>query len=179
MVLNQSASIDQAMAANEISLRSLQGFLKKLSDAQFIWSRHDQTSSVGQHTRHVIEHYNNFLEPTADGKLSYDNRRRRRKLAQDRALTIETLTRTICRLRLPDYRESPKTLLSICTDPELPSLTVDTSIGRELMFLHSHTLHHMAVIQLLAEMQGVRNNKDFASAPSTLKLNQISNRASQ
>jgi hypothetical protein len=47
----------------------------------------------------------------------------------------------------------------------------DSSAGRELQFLISHTVHHYAVVAILLRLQGcdaAAENPDFGVAPSTL-----------
>ncbi|AFP29100.1 hypothetical protein MRBBS_0162 [Marinobacter sp. BSs20148] len=47
--------------------------------------------------------------------------------------------------------------------------TVKTSVERELVFLASHTIHHTAIIGMLAEQAGVKVSSDFGVHPSTLR----------
>jgi len=49
-------------------------------------------------------------------------------------------------------------------------MPVESSIQRELLFLQSHTIHHMALIQLLCERLGFTTDPEFAFSPSTLKF---------
>ena len=44
-----------------------------------------------------------------------------------------------------------------------------STVGRELAYLLSHTIHHYALIRLLAYDHGVRLDAEFGVAPSTLK----------
>jgi len=46
---------------------------------------------------------------------------------------------------------------------------VSTSVERELVFLASHTIHHMAIIGMLAEQAGMEVSSDFGVHPSTLR----------
>ena len=43
-----------------------------------------------------------------------------------------------------------------------------SSVGRELQFLVSHTVHHYALIRLLLEDHGIYAGEEFGVAPSTL-----------
>ncbi|MEK6687797.1 MAG: hypothetical protein AABZ01_04975, partial [Gemmatimonadota bacterium] len=42
-----------------------------------------------------------------------------------------------------------------------------SSLGRELLFLLSHTVHHFAVIRLLLQRQGTDSDPRLGVAPST------------
>ena len=44
-----------------------------------------------------------------------------------------------------------------------------STIGRELVFLHSHTTHHFALIAFLLRAQGVTVPADFGLNPATVK----------
>jgi uncharacterized damage-inducible protein DinB len=51
--------------------------------------------------------------------------------------------------------------------PGEPTATVRSSVGRELAFVVSHTIHHCAVIALLLRDLGVAVPPRFGYAPST------------
>ncbi len=44
-----------------------------------------------------------------------------------------------------------------------------STVGRELQFLVSHTVHHFAIIAVMHSSQGIELPPDFGIAPSTLK----------
>jgi hypothetical protein len=43
-----------------------------------------------------------------------------------------------------------------------------SSVGRELLFLSSHTVHHWALVAALLRHQGIEPGVEFGVAPSTL-----------
>jgi hypothetical protein len=47
---------------------------------------------------------------------------------------------------------------------------IESSAARELEFLHSHTVHHHALIAEKLSSSGVKLPDDFGVAPSTLKF---------
>ncbi len=49
-----------------------------------------------------------------------------------------------------------------------PSIAVPTSLGRELAFVMSHTIHHNALIGVIAKLLGIDVPERFGYAPSTL-----------
>jgi uncharacterized damage-inducible protein DinB len=51
---------------------------------------------------------------------------------------------------------------------EMPSVEVETTVGRELVFVLSHTVHHNALIAVMARTLGVSVPDRFGYAPSTL-----------
>lgn len=126
-------------------------------------------SSVGSHLRHVLDHYNSVLAGASEGKVDYDNRKRRTEVETSLEQGLATLRRV------------KEELESLSLGPDLPlkvavSSAVDdkerecsSSLGRELQFLVSHTVHHYALIAIASRMQGIEPEPSFGVAPSTLK----------
>ena len=52
---------------------------------------------------------------------------------------------------------------------ELADPFLMSSVGRELMTLSSHTIHHFALISMTMRSHGVAMDPDFGMAPSTLR----------
>ena len=126
--------------------------------------------SMGQQVRHVVSYYDAFLR--ASSTVDYDKRERQQAMENSPALAVGRLTETAELLtnwaegsRPPDrritVRESCiKDLVWVTT--ELPS-----SLARELAFLGSHTVHHMAIMAMLARGVGVQPAADFGVAKAT------------
>jgi len=51
---------------------------------------------------------------------------------------------------------------------ELAPVEVETTVGRELAFVLSHTVHHNALIAVMAKTLGVPVPERFGYAPSTI-----------
>ena len=62
-------------------------------------------------------------------------------------------------------------VLSCCAETT-PGLATTTSVLRELEFLLSHTIHHYALVAVMARIQGCEPGPTFGVAPSTLKYQQ-------
>jgi hypothetical protein len=45
-----------------------------------------------------------------------------------------------------------------------------STIGRELQFLASHTVHHFAIMAMILRLQDIHPPADFGIAPSTLRF---------
>ena len=52
-------------------------------------------------------------------------------------------------------------------------LTVETTLGRELLFLSSHTVHHFAPLGQYCRNAGVELGHDFGKAPATMAFEQL------
>lgn len=123
------------------------------------------SSTIGQHIRHCVEHYEEFLMALEEGRdLDYEKRPRDLRLETDcreakrRLMAIHDslgkLSETSCSLGVMD------------TGAEVAS---PSSTAREMQYLLSHTVHHFALIAVIAGLCGIYVPSEFGVAPSTLK----------
>ena len=125
-------------------------------------------SGVGKHIRHVVDFYKAFLKPPED-KTDYDDRDRSVTVETDRMQAIEAIRMVISSLEA--IQDADLRVKSKNDDggyrPKAFAYS-DSSIGRELQFLASHTVHHFAMIAFILVQQGYTPNHDFGVAASTL-----------
>jgi uncharacterized damage-inducible protein DinB len=161
-------------AGNSAFLGQGLDLIQRLTDEQYSTAPPTfYRGGVGAHFRHILDHYDSFLDGLGRGRIDYDARARDRSLETDRAAAVLKI-REICR-RLDDLEDGDgrraleATLL--CGDPG-QLVWSPTSVSRELQFLVSHTVHHYAVIAAILRPQGVEPGDDFGVAPSTLVYEQ-------
>lgn len=124
-------------------------------------------SSVGGHLRHVLEHYEAFLVGLAGGALDYESRARDVRVEQDLAFAterLESVARRLTELAI-ECDDGPLAVIAETS----PGIAVRSSSVRELEFLLSHSIHHYALIAVIARSLGCEPAADFGMAPSTLK----------
>jgi uncharacterized damage-inducible protein DinB len=127
------------------------------------------SSPIGAHIRHCLDHVDALLAGVDDGMLDYDRRRRGTEVETSRRAALAAIRRqTRQLLDLPANREGRPLLLSTIVSSALPPITVETTVGRELAFVLSHTVHHNALIGVLARSLGVPVPERFGYAPSTI-----------
>jgi hypothetical protein len=160
---------NQSLHASRRYLDQAVDLLDRLDDRQYADRRGDW-SPVGAQFRHVIEHYQCLLGGAANGRVDYDARRRDPAIERSRAFARE-VTREI-RDRLGELATLP---LSHPIAVQIRSSDADeepewseSTLGRELQFLVSHTVHHFALIKLLVQPDGVALPSELGTAPSTL-----------
>ena len=128
-------------------------------------------ASVGGHYRHCLDHFQSLLDSAAHGDLNYDHRERGTLVEHDRFAALNA-TR--------ELQEGYERL-----DPELwlrkVSVTCKTSyatngsqaspstVGREIMYVVAHAVHHYALIGIMGGMMGLKIPAGFGVAPSTVK----------
>jgi hypothetical protein len=164
----------------------LPGFNRQLlAQAQALVAAHGHPDGpvyagmVGPHLRHVIEHFEALLCRPDHAVVDYDSRRRDPDLERDPALAgerLQALQDRLARLaRLADLSRPPTGVLHQAVRVRgLAGLagefgfSVDSTVGRELAFLASHTVHHFALIKSHCLQQGIRLPAGFGQAPATV-----------
>ncbi len=141
--------------------------LAGLDDAVFGGVPPVQLGTVATHFRHCLDFYLCFLSGLEAGMVDYEARRREAALERDRRRALEAAGELEARLaQLPAALEERE--LAVRRDGEGSALQRST-VGRELLFLASHTVHHYALIGALLRLQGVEPGAEFGVAPSTLE----------
>lgn len=168
-----SAGIDDLVHENLQVLTQLIELVGSLSAEQYQRSLGKQGQhSVGKHVRHIVDHYQSFDRGFSAGesgeKVDYENRKREPAVETDPATACARLAAmSDCLQALRDVSGKQPVVLNYSTaDRAIP---VHSSVARELIFLFSHTVHHMAIIGLLAEQLGVIPGIEFGVHPSTLR----------
>ena len=124
-------------------------------------------SSIGQHVRHILDHYQCLLAvlQTDEPLIDYDNRQRVPQLEKDQRFVLTTLQqyqqqlRTIHAFGAVSIRQSTGVALAE---------TLPSTLQRELAFLHSHATHHLAIIKSQLIELGLDVDEQLGVAPSTL-----------
>ncbi|CAM3438153.1 DinB family protein [Halomonas lysinitropha] len=126
--------------------------------------------TLGKHVRHIIDHYDALLDGLdRDAEvIDYEQRRRDEVLEQWPQQAASHLAGIEARLLSLGSGPSPDAL-SLGYPLDDDTLTLASSLNRELAFLTSHSIHHMAIIALLAEQSGIHLPETFGVHPSTLR----------
>lgn len=127
-------------------------------------------NGVGKHLRHIVDHYNCFLNGMQD-KIDYDQRQRDNRMETNRSLMLKNMKRLMERMQqvqseLPPQGRPVQVKSNQTADGA--ELWCASTIERELQYLISHTVHHYAIISLILRIQGFETHADFGVAPSTL-----------
>ena len=158
-----------SLAACGSCLEQAIDLLDRLNDHQYA-SRRGDWSPVGAQFRHIVEHYQCLLTGLPNGTVDYDARRRDPTLeisrSHARALTLALRAELAAAEPVPLSR---RLAVQMRTNPDIdhPEWT-DSTFGRELQFLVSHTVHHFALIKLLVAGDSLELPAEFGMAPSTL-----------
>ena len=137
-------------------LEDLSDLLNQLSEDEYSTPMERVfNSTIGKHTRHIIEFYQLFLKAYESLNLCYDQRSRNTKIETCIDEAIFIIKEIIQQLN--SNLENKELQLKTCILNE--ELYLKTSVSRELLYLLEHTTHHLASIRI-----GVSNLKpDFNS----------------
>jgi uncharacterized damage-inducible protein DinB len=151
-------------------LGQLAGLLDRLTDDQYTQKPVGVVpSNVGGHIRHNLDHVAALLRGLPEGRIDYDHRDRGTAVERDRRAAARAIRRLCDELFDYPWDSIPDTLrLSALVTPDQPAIEVETTPARELAFVLSHTIHHNALIGVMARLHGVELPPDFGYAPSTL-----------
>jgi hypothetical protein len=122
---------------------------------------------VGAHLRHIVEFYDCFFEGLPSARVDYDQRKRDKSVEKIRGKAIAKV-RSIIRC-FEEARLLEDARLSVHMEDANSATWLQSSIGRELQALSSHTIHHFALIAVTLRVHGVEVHPDFGMSPSTLR----------
>ena len=151
-------------------LAQAEALISKLSDRLYA-SREGLppfSSGIGMHMRHILDFYKAFLA-NREGAVDYDRRERSLEVETNRKAAlaaIQSVGMALEKIQDIDRKVMSKNDDGGKRDRQLAFSR--SSIGRELQFLSSHTVHHFAIIAMILSSQGYMPPKDFGVAASTL-----------
>jgi len=129
------------------------------------------SASIGQHYRHVLDHFLCLEAGVFTGTIDYDRRERNPRLETDIEFARAVTQRLIRVFQAYDSR-----ILSGQCDVrysvgygDVQPMFLPTFVARELAFCIGHAIHHYAIIRLLCDAIGVEVVAEFGVAPSTMK----------
>lgn len=126
------------------------------------------SGSVGEHVRHCLDHLAALVTATPSQPLSYDRRERGTAIERDPAEALRRVMRLKSAVaRWPDRSmDEPLCVVSMLTASG-ESVTGWSTLGRELAFVNSHTIHHQAMIAVLLSLAGLEVPDRLGLAPAT------------
>jgi hypothetical protein len=145
-------------------------FLSGISaeDYQRIFKPH-MSSSIGVHMRHILDHYLALQSGLSTGLVDYNQRQRGSEIESNaqRAMqswqNIETWLIENCANDL----EKPLQVISETSLLSTHSECVNSTLGRELLFVASHAIHHFSLMAISQSLLGEPCPNNFGVAPAT------------
>ena len=127
-------------------------------------------SSLGQHTRHIIEFFDCLIRQVEQGRVNYDLRLRDRQIERDTDFASICLSQLLEKVGTIDL-ETTLFLEQGYGAKEEETILVGSTFARELVYNIEHAIHHLAIIKI-----GLRQiapevilPEGFGVAPSTIR----------
>lgn len=120
-------------------------------------------STIGEHTRHIIELFQQLLEGYESGQIDYDKRKRDIRIQQNIDFATESIAYIIQNLEQSD---KPLQLTTVYNNQEM---TIESNYFRELIYNIEHCIHHQAIIKIAFLCLGKNEiDENFGVAKSTI-----------
>jgi uncharacterized damage-inducible protein DinB len=155
-------------------LEQIGGLLDGLDSEQYVRAPAGPVrSSVAQHVRHCLDHVRAVVSMGRAGTIDYDCRVRGTDVETSLDAARAELSGLLERLRGLEEPEADGALtLTAQVRPDGASLAFTTSAAREMAFVLSHTIHHNALLSVMARALGRPVPADFGYAPATISHEQ-------
>ena len=155
-------------------LTELVNLLNQLEDSHYQNpSKALSNSTIGQHTRHIIELFQCLLLHYEEGTVCYDKRMRNQRIEQDRFFAIENIQNILQNMHLANKN----LLLAQCIAGT--ETTIETNYFRELLYNMEHCIHHQALIKVgILELENISISESFGVAESTINSKRMATRNS-
>ena len=153
-------------------LTEQQNLLRKVSAKMYTQSIPSlDGSTIGGHTRHIIEFLEILLNSYHTNQINYDERQRNPELEQNPEKAIEIISEILFSINLPNKN------LTMHQTVGTISLEIPTNFFRELLYNIEHCIHHQALIKVAFNEIKMSHllNKNFGIAPSTIQYRETQN----
>lgn len=168
--------MENLIEANIHLLNQAERLLMEIADSDY--AAPDGTlygSSLGQHLRHCLDHYASFLRGTPEAAIDYDHRVREEKLECSTQCACREISQIRERLRAAKGLDVASAVQVKMDCGGADHSWHASTLGRELQFLVSHTVHHFAMIHGMCSQRGMKVEEGFGLAPSTLRHRELAN----
>ena len=147
------------------ALNELVSLLNQLSNDDFTTPCKElSNSTIGEHTRHIIEMFQCLENQYENAIVNYDNRNRDFKIQTDAIFALQSIITIKNQLE----KENKNLVLEQIIDGE--KLHIESNYFRELLYNLEHCIHHQALIKVALLQFGINVvDKDFGVARSTIE----------
>lgn len=137
--------------------------IQRLEDETYAGTLNDR-GSTGANFRHNTDIVSILLDGLEAGSIDYGSRDRDERVEKSRQFAVDRIERLIFRLKkLPSG--ILETMVAVRSEI-VPGASHLSSVARELEFIHSHTVHHHAMIAEKLSSFGIDVPSDFGVGPS-------------
>ena len=126
------------------------------------------SSSIGQHTRHVIELYLCLLSGYDCSEVSYDKRERNERIENEVDFAIAQLN------QIQESLIKPNKTVNMVYELDGEESFLPSNYYREVMYNLEHAIHHHALIKIgIKFFTDMQLPESFGVAPSTIQYRKV------
>jgi hypothetical protein len=159
------------VAAQDVLLQGL-GLLFELGDRTYSHIAGTPfNASVGQHYRHVLEHFQSLITGLRAREINYDARERNQRLQSDvtyASIATCDVLRAFKKYTNEALARDCRVINTVGYSASQPSC-LESNVSRELAYCIGHAIHHFAIVRLICHEINITVPAEFGVAPSTLK----------
>lgn len=144
-------------------------FLSTLTDTQYCAVKKPQfNSSAGAHMRHILDHYLALMHREGNC-VNYNVRHRFSDVESSISAALKQLTEIETWLQQLDIDlfNMPVEVISEVSVSEQQNYACHSTLGRELVFVSSHAVHHYFTLKQIAKALDIQTDEELGVAPAT------------
>lgn len=132
------------------------------------------TLNIGNHIRHICDHYFALKSGIEKGIVDYNNRSRGSKIETDCIVglaKLKLITKWIDVIQNTFSQKEQTKRIKVISEIDClltQSMKFDSNIAREFLYLINHTIHHAAHIGLILKHHGIEVPLNTGMAPCTM-----------
>lgn len=142
--------------------------VRRLDDARYAAASGVLGGTVGGHVRHCLDHIRALFEAARTGVVDYDRRERGTAVETDRQAAVAAMSEAIDALAGLSAQNDGPVVVRSTVAADGAAVTTGSTLGREVVFALSHTVHHQAIIAGIIRSLGGEVEDGFGVAPATL-----------
>ncbi|EAR08207.1 DinB family protein [Reinekea blandensis] len=124
-------------------------------------------ASIGQHVRHILDHYRAVKTGIEENCIDYNRRHRNSPVEHCPESALETINELKHWLSTGAFTNNDIAVISeICLNTT-QSERLHSNLSRELLYLINHSIHHMAYSSVLAKQLNINLPAHIGLAPGT------------
>ena len=147
------------------TLNELVSLLNQISNDDFTTPcKGLSNSTIGEHTRHIIEMFQCLENQFETGVVNYDKRNRDYRIQTDTIFALQCIEEVKNQLE----KDNKNLVLQQIVDGE--ELNIESNYFRELLYNLEHCIHHQALIKVaVLQLDHLQIDEDFGVARSTIE----------
>ena len=155
------------MSLPNATLEVLAQLSSVISHCSSIYTVGSVGSPIGKHVRHILDHFDALIDGLDSGFIDYNKRTRNSRCEIDTAVAFDRLSTIRNTLAKLGDLEIPVAVVTEVSIHQKLSKTINSNFERELAYVESHTIHHLAYIKLIAKYLNVEIDASVGIAPAT------------